>query len=297
MKKVILKRGELQFPGLMAGDGEPVILLHGFPDCYLNWEKQIEALAAAGYCAVAPALRGYAPECQPVDGDYSTAAAVQDVCDFARQLGGKVHLIGHDWGAVVTYLAAAAEPELFHSITALAIPPLRRLPGALLRVPEQLFLSSYMELFQLPLVPEWLLQRNALSGVEWLWQHWSPDWEGGSYLDNARRELSQPNVVRSALGWYRHLPRFWTAAHRQARTWMMMPIDVPALVMIGENDRCMSRRLLEHTINKRDFPAGLRVEAVSDAGHFLHLERPEYVNELLLTHLSQHSPVKPEPPL
>ncbi len=289
MKQVMLSHGELEFPALLAGDGEPVLLLHGFPDCYLNWRGQIEALAAQGYCAVAPALRGYAPSCQPADGDYSLAAAVDDVCQFAEQLGGRVHLVGHDWGAVVTYLAAARSPELFRSITALAIPPLRRLPGALLKVPEQLLLSSYMELFQLPLVPEWLLRRNELAGVSWLWQRWSPDWDGGEYLDNACNVLAQPGVLSAALNWYRHLPRFWTDAHRQARGWMLLPVDVPTLVMVGRKDGCMSPRLLPHTLVERDFPGGLQVEEVAGAGHFLHLERPERVNDLLLAHLFQNS--------
>lgn len=288
MKSVTLQHGELSFPALIAGDGEPVILLHGFPDCYLNWERQISALAAAGYCAVAPAMRGYASSCQPADGDYSLVAAVADVCEFARQFGGKVHLVGHDWGAVVVYLAVAAEPSLFRSATTLAIPPLKGLPSALLHVPEQLLLSSYMEFFQLPLVPEWLLRRDDCAGVEWLWRRWSPDWDGGQFLDNARSVLGESKVLRGALSWYRHLPKFWTIAHRQTRYWMSQPINVPMLVMMGKKDRCMSPRLLQYAANDGDFLAGLRVEEVAGAGHFLHLERPEYVTELLLAHLFRH---------
>lgn len=288
-KQVVLKRGDLEFPALIAGDGDPVLLLHGFPDCYLNWSAHIEALAKHGYCAIAPAMRGYAPSCQPVDKDYSLAAAVDDVCHFAEQLGGQVHLVGHDWGAVVTYLAAARAPELFRSVTALAIPPIRRLPRALLRVPEQLLLSAYMDLFQLPLLPEWLIKRDALVGVEWLWRQWSPDWDGAEYLDNARAVLSEPNVLTSALAWYRHLPKFWLAQHKQARAWMAQVIEVPTLVMIGKKDGCMSPRLLEHTVFERDFPAGLHVEQVAGAGHFLHLERPERIAELLLAHLARAS--------
>lgn len=289
MKNITLSRDGLEFPALSAGEGQPVILLHGFPDCYLNWRSQLEALAAKGYRGVAPALRGYAPGCQPGDRDYSLAAAVEDVCDFAEQLGGRAHLVGHDWGAVVTYLAAARSPELFLSAATLAIPPLRRLPGALLRVPEQLLLSSYMEVFQLPLVPEWLMQRDELSGVDWLWQLWSPDWDGGEFLASARRALAEPGVLNAALNWYRHLPRFWTDAHRQARAWMAMPIEIPTLVLVGKKDRCMSPRLLEYTTCERDFPAGLQVEEVDDAGHFLHLEQPDRVNALLVSHLDQAS--------
>jgi len=74
MKQVELVNGDLRFPALMAGSGEPVILLHGFPDTHENWAVQINALAEAGYTAIAPALRGYAPGCQSGSGDYSRAA-------------------------------------------------------------------------------------------------------------------------------------------------------------------------------------------------------------------------------
>ena len=287
MKQVELVRGELAFPAIMKGEGEPVLLLHGFPDCHQNWAGQVDALAAAGFCAVAPALRGYAPSCLAADGDYSLRAAVEDVVSFAEQLGGQVHLVGHDWGAVVTYLAAARSPELFRSISALAIPPIKRLPGALLKVPEQVLLSAYMQFFQLPLVPEWVLRRDDLSGVEWLWQRWSPDWDGGLYLEQAKDVLSQPGVLTAALSWYRHLPRVWTDAHREARAWLMMPVNVPTMVMVGKKDGCMTPRLLDHALVEKDFPAGLQVEQVAGAGHFLHLERPERVNELLIDHLRQ----------
>lgn len=286
MKQVELVNGDLRFPALMAGDGEPVILLHGFPDSFRNWRHQVQALADAGYLAVAPALRGYAPGCQPRDGDYSLRAAVDDVCAFAAQLGGCAHLVGHDWGAVVGYLAAARSPEQFSSLTTLAIPPLKRLPAAVLKVPEQLLLSAYMEFFQLPLVPEWTLRRNDLAGIEWLWRRWSPDWEPGEYLAEAQAMLGEPGVMSAALNWYRHLPRVWNSAHREARRWMARPIEVPAMVMVGRKDGCMSPRLLDHTIHQGDFPAGLRVEQVSGAGHFLHLERPQRINDLLLQHLA-----------
>ena len=287
IKQIELVRGDLRFPALMQGSGEPVLLLHGFPDCYQNWALQVDALAHAGYLAVAPALRGYAPSCLAPDGDYSLRAAVDDACAFAEQLGGRVHLIGHDWGAVVAWLAAARSPELFHTCTALAIPPLKHMPAAILRVPKQLLLSSYMELFQLPLVAEWWCRRNDFAGIETLWRRWSPDWEAGDFLDRAKDTLGQPGVLSAALGWYRHLPRVWQDAHREARGWMQQPVTVPSLNLFGENDGCMSPKLLEHSIREGDFSAGLRVEVIADAGHFLHLEQPAAVNRVLLAHLGK----------
>jgi len=286
IREATLVRDELRFPALVAGDGEPVLLLHGFPDCHLNWQHQLEALAGAGYFAVAPALRGYSATCQPANGDYSLRAAVEDVCAFAGQLGGRVHLVGHDWGAAAGYLASARSPELFASFTAMAIPPLRRLPGALLKVPQQLWLSSYMDFFQLPLVPEWWLLRNQGAGIERLWRRWSPDWEPGEYLTRACTVLQQPGTIGAALGWYRHLFRVWTDAHREAVGWLKRDIPVPTLVLLGQQDGCMSPGLQEHTLVPADFPAGVRLEKVAAAGHFLHLEKPDEINRLLLEYLA-----------
>ena len=286
IRAVELVQNDLRFPALMAGDGEPVILLHGFPDCHHNWQHQLVALAEAGYYALAPALRGYHPDCQPADRDYSLYAAVEDLCSMARQLGGRVHLVGHDWGAAVGYLACARSPEYFASFSALAIPPLGQLPGALLKVPEQLWLSAYMEFFQLPLVPDWWLQRNNFAGVETLWQRWSPGWDGGDHLQQAKDVLAQPGVLTAALGWYRHLCRLWTSASRETLRWLRQPIEVPVQCLLGRKDGCMSARLLEHCSGNQGFPAGLKVETLAGAGHFLHLERPDRVNELLLRHLS-----------
>lgn len=287
IKDIELVRENMIFPALMDGAGEPVLLLHGFPDCHHNWVGQIDALAHAGYLAVAPALRGYAPTCLAADGDYSLRAAVDDACAFAGQLGGRVHVVGHDWGAVVAWLAAARSPELFSTCTALAIPPLKRLPAAVLKVPRQLLLSSYMELFQLPLVAEWWCRRNDFAGIETLWRRWSPGWEPGEFLDQAKQTLGAPGVLSAALSWYRHLPRVWQDAHREARGWMGRPVEVPALNLFGENDGCMTPALLAHTVNPDEFPAGLRVETIADAGHFLHLEQPAEVNRVLLEHLGK----------
>ena len=111
-----LHAGPLTFSSLAAGVGPPVLLVHGFPDHARSWRLQLPALAEAGYRAVAPTLRGYEPSSQPADGDYH-------IVRMAEDLGGEpVHLVGHDWGAVIAYVAAALAPDRLRSLTTLAIP-------------------------------------------------------------------------------------------------------------------------------------------------------------------------------
>lgn len=124
-----LANGALSFSahGLGLDDnarGPVVLCLHGFPDNARSFRFQLPALAAAGYRAVAPTLRGYEPSSQPADGDYSLEALGRDVLAWVDGLAEKkVHLIGHDWGAAVAYVAGALAPERFHSLTTIAVPP------------------------------------------------------------------------------------------------------------------------------------------------------------------------------
>ena len=123
-----LANGQLSFSALTAGfdvnAGRPLVLcLHGFPDNADTYRFQMPALAAAGYRVVAPMLRGYEPSSQPADGDYSLSSLAQDVIAWLDDLGeDRVYLVGHDWGAAISYVAAALAPERFLSIATIAVP-------------------------------------------------------------------------------------------------------------------------------------------------------------------------------
>src|SRR5687767_4191547 len=110
LDEIELQANDLRFPALAAGRSGPLVLcLHGFPDHRGTFAALLPALAGAGYRAVAPTMRGYAPSAQPADGDYYLSSIVSDVLSFIDQLGdGTAYVVGHDWGAAVAYLAAAA---------------------------------------------------------------------------------------------------------------------------------------------------------------------------------------------
>ena len=136
-----LSNGDLEFSALASGlkenEGGPlVICLHGFPDNARSFRFQLPALAKAGYRVIAPTLRGYEPSSQPDDKDYSFGALARDVIAWLDDLNeDKVHLIGHDWGAGITYVAGALAPERFHSLTTIAVPHAAGFPRACDRYP------------------------------------------------------------------------------------------------------------------------------------------------------------------
>src|SRR5216110_1139498 len=106
-------------------DGPLAVCLHGFPDSAHTWRSLLPELASAGFHAVAPFLRGYAPTAVPADGRYQTGALVADACALHEALAGdeRAVLIGHDWGAPAVYGAAAFAPERWSKVVGMAVPP------------------------------------------------------------------------------------------------------------------------------------------------------------------------------
>ena len=162
---------------LVRGHGRPLVWLHGFPDHPPTAEPLFTALA--GRQVIAPWLRGYAPS--PLGGPFDLETLAHDVIELLEELGEPVDLVGHDWGAVITYAVCALAPERVRRAATLAVPhPLTMLRA--LRSPAQLRRSWYMLLFQLP-GAERLVRARDLALIRRLWRSWSP----GFTLDDARR--------------------------------------------------------------------------------------------------------------
>lgn len=290
MSELTLRRGALRFRARTSGfernpEGPLVLLLHGFPDDEGTFRHQLPALAEAGFRAVAPRMRGYEPSSQPEDGDYRVETLARDVLAWLDELGApRAHLFGHDWGAVVTYAAAALAPERFERAVTLAVPPPLRLARAIARVPRQLALSWYTQFFQLPALPELALARGDGALLRHLWSAWSPGFHlAPERWASLRETFEAPGVHRAMLAYYRQnlsprALRGWTSPEARA----LRRVPVPTLALTGAQDGCMDTRLWDHAVLAEDFPAGVRVERLEGAGHFAHLERPEALNQLLL---------------
>jgi len=275
-----LRHGALSFSALSEGEGPLVLCLHGFPD------------HARSFRAVAPMLRGYEPSSQPADGDYHIVRMAEDVVAWLDQLGAeRCHLVGHDWGAVIGYAVAALAPARLHTLTTLAVPPTRRMLRGLRRYPGQLRNSWYMLFFQLRGLADRVVARHDFAFLERLWRDWSPGWDvPPGELEALRETFRQPGVARAALGYYRAMADAWSPAGRQSAALLRSRIEVPTLAMTGALDGCMDTRLYDVVCDPADYHAGLTVERVPGAGHFLHQERPELVNPIILRWLSGAPP-------
>ena len=272
----------LTFSAQAMGDGPIVLCLHGFPDNAGSFRHQLPALAEAGYRAISLTLRGYEPGAIPADGDYTMETIATDILAVIESLDtGPVHLIGHDWGAAVAYVATSAAPERFKSLTVMAVPHAGRFAREGLRIPKQLRLSWYMGFFNIPWLSDWVVQRQDYAFIRKLWRDWSPGWQPEpGVLESVIQTLSQPGVRSAALGYYRaalSIKALLVSAEEAH-----YPVPVPTLALSGERDGCIASEVFEQLMVAQDFPKGLTFSRIAEAGHFLHQEQPEQVNREIL---------------
>ena len=276
------ERGVLNFSAQAMGDGPIVLCLHGFPDNAGSFRHQLPVLAEAGYRAISLTLRGYELRSIPADGDYTIETIANDILAVIDSLDtGPVHLIGHDWGAAVAYVAAAAAPKRFQSLTVMAVPHAGRFAREGLRIPKQLRLSWYMGFFNIPWLSDWVVSRKGYAFIRRLWADWSPGWQPEpGVLDDVIRTLSQPGVRSAALGYYRAALSIKALLVSAKEAHYLVP--VPTLALSGERDGCIASDVFEQLMVARDFPKGLTFSRIAEAGHFLHQEQPGQVNRKIV---------------
>lgn len=273
-------------------EDRPIALcLHGFPDTPYGFRKLAPTLIEAGYRVVAPFMRGYVPSSLPSDGSYHIGAVMDDALRVREAAGptGSDLLVGHDWGALAAAGLAAMPDNPFRHTVIMSVPPIAafrvsgpnaertRLIG---KMPAQVLRSWYMLYFQLPLLPE----RSSRWIVPLLWRRWSPGYQPAEDIRHVDAAIGAPERWRAALGMYRATVRFSKPPERYAKLHEYAlsgaPLAGPVLYLHGADDGCMTADFT-HWVDKV-VPAGSKSAIVERAGHFLQLERPERVGELIV---------------
>jgi len=276
----------LTFGYLEAGRGPLALCLHGFPDSAHTWRHLLPALADAGYHAVAPFQRGYAPTGLPADGAYQTGALAADANALHEALGGSgdAVLIGHDWGATATYAAAAHAPSRWRRAVAMSVPPLAAMFSSFFDY-AQLKRSFYIFLFQTQLA-EAAVSADDLAFLDRLWADWSPGYEATGDLEHVKACLREPERLTAALGYYRAMfdPSRHVDAYAAEQAAAGEAGERPVLYLHGGADGCLGVEQAQGV--EGHLPPGSRAEVVPGAGHFLHLERPDVVNRLVVEWLT-----------
>ena len=303
------------------GEGPLVLLCHGFPESWYSWRHQLTALAAAGFHAVAPDMRGYGQTDQPAEIDqYTLLHLVGDMVGLVDALGGGPAVIaGHDWGAPVAWHAALLRPDRFRAVIGLSVPyrprgsvrPTTAMP----QTDDAIFYQLY---FQAPGVAEAELSRDVRSSIRRILFSGSGEGRrahaglgnpaavgmvprGGGFLRHTAEPATPPSWLteadvdfyageftragfRGGLNWYRNIDRNWElmAPYAGAR------VTVPALYVAGDQDLVVHFRGMDQLLpNLKQFVPELRQTIMlPGCGHWTQQERPKEVNDAILAFLT-----------
>jgi pimeloyl-ACP methyl ester carboxylesterase len=276
------------FAAGLDNDGPLVICLHGFPDSAHTWRHLLPRLADAGYRAVAPFLRGYAPTEVPPDGRFQTAASAMDALALRDALGGGADsvIIGHDWGAIITHIAANVRPDAFAKVVTMAVPPGNAVGVAFLSNLAQIKRSWYMFFFQHPFA-DFVVGANDLAYIDMLWADWSPGFDATEELELLKPSLRDPANLQAALGFYRATlgAGYNDPALQSAQDMSSTIPPQPLLYIHGRTDGCMGSEVAEFAA--AELTPNARARFIDGAGHFMHLEKSAEVNDIILSFLAE----------
>lgn len=304
------------------GSGPLVLLCHGFPELWISWRSQLASLAAAGYRAAAPDMRGYGGSDAPADpAQYTMLHHVGDMVELVRALGEtRAVIVGHDWGAPVAWNAALLRPDMFHAVVGMSVPytPPGRI-DLLSALAEADVHDFYLQYFQTPGVAEAELDRDAGASIRRIhfggsgegvalrgrpafgrvdpgkgFLHGVPEppsstaaapaWWSESEMAHYAAEFSRTGF-RGGLNWYRNIRRSWELL----MPWRGLPIRQPSMFIAGASDDVLKFAQSRPQIDNftRTLPGLRGCHILDGAGHWIQRERASEVNGLLLDFLRQ----------
>ncbi len=263
--------GDLSFAVADRGEGPAVVLLHGFPDSHAVWRHQIKDLANARYRVIAPDLRGFGNSSKPQEAErYGMLDIAGDVLAIMDSLGvERAHVVGHDWGAALSWAMAAFVPDRVDHLVAMSVGHLSSFASLGFEQREK---SWYMLLFQFEDIAEQWLSADDFANMRAWARH--PD------IDDVVAQMSRPGALTAALNWYR--------ANVHPRTLIEPPIEfppisAPTMGMWSTGDFALVEAGM--TGSERYVSGPWRYERLDGPGHWMQLEQPDRVSSLLLDFL------------
>ncbi len=254
-------------------DGPPVILLHGFPDAWFGWKRQIGPLAAAGFRVIAPDQRGYNLSDKPQSiAAYRMETLVADILGLADALGlERFHLAGHDFGAMVSWNLAITHPQRLKRLAIANVPHPAVMQHFLRTHPKQMLKSWYAFFFQIPELPERLMRlgdwRTLINAL--------PASLSTEERQRYREAWAQPGAMTAMINWYRAFLRYATAPAPTEK------IHVPTLILWGKGDRYLSHEMAPLSAEQC---TDARLVIFHDATHWVLHDKAQAVNRLLIEH-------------
>jgi len=276
----LIRVGDLNFRARvsnLAGAGDAIILLHGFPQTSILWQPLMKAAAASGYRVIAFDQRGYSPGARPRSVDaYSRKELVADVIGVADAAGfDRFHLVGHDWGSAVAWSVLMAAPQRILSLSSLSIPHPLAFGKAVMTDSDQRRRSRYIRFFRLPWLPELVLSFAHRFLLRSIIYQWLPAAHTEEYL----RVLAEPGALTGVLNWYRALGR------GESPLWEKN-VHKPVLHIWGNRDPAVGRKAVEL---QEQYILGPYTNLELDAGHWLLETRTDVVIENILKHINAAS--------
>ncbi|HEX6547111.1 MAG TPA: alpha/beta hydrolase [Candidatus Dormibacteraeota bacterium] len=282
--EVLREANGLRFRCLEAGPAgsTPVLLLHGFPEGAESWSAQLEALAGAGLHAVAPDLRGYGGSDAPATEEaYRLALLVADITGLIDALGAeRIHLAGHDWGALVGWAFAAQHADRLLSWSALSVGHPAAFARAAAKDEDQRNRSAYIRLFRERGKAEQVLAEDGYQRLRAMYRIGpDPDAIPEPVIERFVANLARPGRLTAALNYYR-------AALADLAG--LGPVSVPSQLVWGDQDPAVGATGTQLTASYMTGP--YQLEVLPGAGHWLQFERPDQVSRLLVRHCQANPP-------
>jgi epoxide hydrolase 4 len=261
------------------GEGDLMLMLHGFPEFWYSWRHQMMAFAP-DYKVVAVDLRGYNESDKPKERDaYRLSILVEDIKGVIEGLGyDRCILVGHDWGGAIAWAFAQTYPEHLERLIVLNMPHPAKFSQGLRTLP-QLFRSWYIFLFQLPFFPEWILRRDNYRKLEEILTRTAinPETFPPEVVEIYRQAAAKPGAITAMLNYYRNL--FQGSLLQQ--NWDV--IQPQTLMIWGENDIALGKEL---TVGTQAYVKDLQIRYIPNCSHWVHEEKPQLVNQYMREWLS-----------